>query len=621
MKMNYFNISLLSNKTSKMHYTYTLLLALLSPIFIFSQTGPGGVGSTDGNSSLEFWYTAEGESYVNNALVGSITDRSGNTRTLTGAGGQRPKFNSITTGANNMPSLLFNGGQGLKSTYKGNSNENMSFGIMFSYTSNSKLNIAVQHGGRNTIAISKDKTYTDFVGKNDHTSTMLATSDWTFHAKTFANTGTNTGTNTNELKFYVNNTNTDNFPYSIENRTSDTWIGRNGTALGGGDGFVGGIAEVYKFSKVLNAAEQIIIANYLAAKYNVTLTTHDIYDKDDAANGNYDFDVAGIGRVDASNLHNDSQGTGIVRILNPSDLGDDEFLIWGHDNGIQQAIETIDVPLTVLARFDRVWRVSEVNRSNTAVDVGAIDIRFDLTGLGTVTPSDLVLLVDTNNDGFFINETPILGAVSLGGGIYQFPGVTAIKNNVRFTLGTINPSQTPLPIELLNFSATPVDNKHVYIDWQTASERNNDFFTIERSKNGKDWEEVDRMNGAGNSSSILSYDLIDYDPFSEVSYYRLKQTDFDGQFEYFQIKSVNFKGSIKKSLDLFPNPFQDQITIKGSSEELANIIIYNVLGKDITKLTKTMVKSENKIVIDLSMLANGVYYIISKNTNNKVYKQ
>ncbi len=94
----------------------------------YAQTGPGGVGSDDGTSSLEFWYMAQGESFSNGDLVGSVTDQSGNGRTLTAAGGERPSFTSTTAAANNMPSFLFNLNDELETTYNGNSNENMSFG-------------------------------------------------------------------------------------------------------------------------------------------------------------------------------------------------------------------------------------------------------------------------------------------------------------------------------------------------------------------------------------------------------------------------------------------------------------------------------------------------------------
>lgn len=188
-------------------------------------------------------------------------------------------------------------------------------------------------------------------------------------------------------------------------------------------------------------------------------------------------------------------------MLNPSNLGNDEYMIWGHNNGDLEASETTDVPGIVKARLDRVWRVSEVNESGITVDVGGVDIRWDLTALGAVTASDLRLLIDTDNDGVFLDETAISGATSLGGGIFEFSTVSGVTNNLRFTLGTINTGQTPLPVELVYFDASISDNKTVNLIWQTASEVNNNFFTIERSRNSIEWEIISVVKGAGNTGN------------------------------------------------------------------------------------------------------------------------
>ncbi|PKR80526.1 hypothetical protein CW751_09125 [Brumimicrobium salinarum] len=91
----------------------------------------------------------------------------------------------------------------------------------------------------------------------------------------------------------------------------------------------------------------------------------------------------------------------------------------------------------------------------------------------------------------------------------------------------------PLPIELISFSADESAFKNqVDLNWSTASEKNNDFFTLEKSTNGKDWELLKTLNGAGNSTHTLKYRWTDQSPYSGISYYRLKQTDFDGKFSY-----------------------------------------------------------------------------------------
>ena len=181
-------------------------------------------------------------------------------------------------------------------------------------------------------------------------------------------------------------------------------------------------------------------------------------------------------------------------------------------------------------------------------------------------------------------------------------------------------TEVPLPVELINFIAHVQDN-WVNLKWQTASEINNDYFTIEKSQNGVVWEQTKKINGAGNSSSQLSYSTVDRQPFLGVSYYRLKQTDFDGQFEYSQIRSINIELSDNSQIEIYPNPTNNKITVMGNQNELEDIIIYNTLGQDVTLLTQQIENNKIKVVIDLTKLSSGIYYIKTKTTANKLYKQ
>jgi hypothetical protein len=105
-------------------------------------------------------------------------------------------------------------------------------------------------------------------------------------------------------------------------------------------------------------------------------------------------------------------------------------------------------------------------------------------------------------------------------------------------------STTTLPIELLNFDAKPQGNE-VITSWTTASETNNDYFTLERSADGNTFEKIGTVSGAGNSTSMLNYSETDTSPLPGTSYYRLKQTDYDGKYSYSQMVSVDFTSSNK----------------------------------------------------------------------------
>lgn len=284
-----------------------------------------------------------------------------------------------------------------------------------------------------------------------------------------------------------------------------------------------------------------------------------------------------------------------------------------------------DVPTGVEARLDRLWRVSEVNSSGAGVNVGDVDMSFDLTGLGSVTVTDLRLLVDTDGDGVFNDETVgtggvIDGATSLGSDIYQFAGVSAISDNLRFTIGTTNVSQTPLPIELISFTISYVGDMHVELAWKTAVEINNDYFTIERSIDAINWEEVERIDGAGDSNMVLSYFVTDNNPYQGVSYYRLKQTDFDRKFKYSETRRIDLQ-RLLPVVNIYPNPASDIVTIEGDISGLKEVQVYDLLGQNVSDKIILNETSDLRVVIDISGLNEGVYCLKTKSTTNLLYKK
>jgi len=603
-----------------------ILLILSLPLVSYSQTGPGGVGTNDGTSTLKIWYNASSSDvYTTGSLIDSIINSAGiNALNIYETGAQRPTL--VNGVVNGFDEISFSGTNRLRT------------GLTLTTT-----NFVTNQASSFVVCRADNTTQASSVYTTDPLGSTRFSNHIPWAGTVYYDIGTCCGTSARiQVGGLTGLTSYSYWSYDA-NPTTGKQLYRNGALLqnsantttysshatqrfniggntSGTNGFVGDVAEVIIFTTKINTAQRIIIENYLSAKFNITSSANDLYDEDNVGNGDYDFDVAGIGRVDATNIHNDAQGTGIVRILNPTGLDDDEFLIWGHDNGFLGTFGSTDFPVPLQGRWFRTWRVSEVNSSSTAVDVGNIDVRFDLTGLGSVTASDLRLLVDTDNDGVFADETPIAGATSIGGNVYQFTGVSAIANNLRFTLGTINISQTPLPIELISFNATVTENNLVKLDWNTASEINNDYFTVQRSKNAIMWENLITIDGAGNSSTLLNYETTDFNPYSDVSYYLLKQTDFDGEFSYSNIVSVDIQNSATNQIEIYPNPTENQITIVGNSNELEIINVYNILREDITYQV-TVEKNKQKIVLDLSELSSGIYYIKTKTTANKVYKQ
>jgi len=170
-----------------------------------------------------------------------------------------------------------------------------------------------------------------------------------------------------------------------------------------------------------------------------------------------------------------------------------------------------------------------------------------------------------------------------------------------FTLADLS-GVNPLPIELVDFTATN-NQDAVDLYWQTASEINNDYFTIERSADGENFNEILTQQGAGNYSGLLSYYDVDRSPLSGVSFYRLKQTDFDGEYSYSGVIKVN-RESTDVNFSAYPNPVNDIITIRTDLTEFT-LLIYSADGRLINKI-------ENQSKVDLSSYSNGIYnFVIS----------
>lgn len=396
---------------------------------------------------------------------------------------------------------------------------------------------------------------------------------------------------------------------NVPNYTSDLYVGilRGHTGTGiNVSRFNGYMAEVIIYNQVLNGAQRIIVNNYLAAKYGTSLGSLDLYAQDLAANGNFDFDVAGIGRTTTTNTHLTARGTGIVEITGSTSAGLDqnEFLFWGHNNGVLGTWNEFDRPATIQGRWGRTWRVSEVTTAGAATDVGAVNIVFDLSGLGNVNPDHLRLLVDSDNNNAFGNNTPIGGASSLGGGRYQFTGVTALTNGVRFTLGTTNTGDTPLPITLIDFHAEEEGPASVRLDWSTASEQDNDHFEVERSDDANAWWTVAQVAGAGTSAGVLHYSAEDDALRGTTTYYRLRQVDLDGTSTLSDVVTVvSAEGA---GPTVFPNPATDAVHIALPGGALGRVELLDLQGRIVRTLDAS---GDGTTTLPLHGLGAGPYLL------------
>ncbi len=140
--------------------------------------------------------------------------------------------------------------------------------------------------------------------------------------------------------------------------------------------------------------------------------------------------------------------------------------------------------------------------------------------------------------------------------------------NTLFSLGSSDP--TVLPVEWLSFQANEKDGK-AHLKWSTATELNNDYFQIERSSNGIEFETIGQVDGAGNSSAALHYEYVDHNPTYPYCFYRIKQVDFDGGFDYSSIVRLDLNNASEKKLSVYPNPVEsDEVYINIDFQKLVN---------------------------------------------------
>ncbi|MFK7810730.1 MAG: T9SS type A sorting domain-containing protein, partial [Saprospiraceae bacterium] len=150
-----------------------------------------------------------------------------------------------------------------------------------------------------------------------------------------------------------------------------------------------------------------------------------------------------------------------------------------------------------------------------------------------------------------------------------------------FELSVHNPT-APLPVELLRFSANTIDSE-IILDWATASEENNDYFIVEHSTDGRAFTPIEQVRGNGTTNDIQQYTYVDEDPFFGENYYRLKQVDFNGDFEYSGVVVANVSFTSDQFL-LFPNPgyTKDVTTLRWTDEVDTKdlvILVTNTLGR------------------------------------------
>lgn len=188
-----------------------------------------------------------------------------------------------------------------------------------------------------------------------------------------------------------------------------------------------------------------------------------------------------------------------------------------------------------------------------------------------------------------------------------FNGYPSLANMPLCMQNAFDIISAPLPIELAYFGGYN-ENENNYLQWTTASEVNNYYFEVERSNDLKTYNRIGKVPGNGTTSVQHTYTFTDINAPAGISYYRIKQFDFNGDFEYTYIISVERRTNILTA-KIFPNPSNDLISIK-SDENLNWEITSLALGTD-------LIRMDNTLEVDISSLPAGIYLVKLFNSMNE----
>ena len=262
-----------------------------------------------------------------------------------------------------------------------------------------------------------------------------------------------------------------------------------------------------------------------------------------------------------------------------------------------------------------IWTVTP----NVALTAGSYAITLGGTGYtnGVTDARNYVVLKRNNSSSTwgFYGDNGISTAVA---GV-----VTATAGNITgfsdFAIGIASGDvPTTLPVKLIDFTAKATD-RAVVLTWKTASELNSEKFLIERSTDGKSFESIGVVASKGTTTNLSTYSYQDEQPAKGYNYYRLKQLDFNGDFEYSEIKSVKFDLMIAAAkLSIYPNPVSSSFRLS-NTEQLAKFVeVYDFSGKQLAKISNLANEFSLPVQLNSGMYLVKVVYQNNTTSQHKI---
>lgn len=243
------------------------------------------------------------------------------------------------------------------------------------------------------------------------------------------------------------------------------------------------------------------------------------------------------------------------------------------------------------------------------------DLTFDISIGGANNEyqwfKDEVAIDGANSASYSITNAQVFDA-----GVYTVGVTNTSVNNITIWRRNIYVnSNIQLPVELTRFTGK-VSDLFVVLNWETESETNNDFFVLERSKDGIHFEEIGQVDGAGNTTKVSYYSFIDKEPLTGDNYYRLSQMDYDGRQSFSEVIVIEYIGV--KTFLIYPNPVVNTINFALDSENQkeVEILVVDPLGKTVINAKRNLIVGRSYLHIDADKLGKGIYFLYVKDHGN-----
>lgn len=601
--------------------------------------GPGGIPT-----GLAFWTKANAvvSAPANNTAISTWDDWSGNTRNATQAtSGNMPVYrDNATDNINYNPVLNWDGTDdhmviNSNGVLSDGDNNYAVYAVIAPDNSNTdvdpgKILFAGSWGPNNFCSF--DVRGPGSINDSWNTNDLIVTGQWasleplicTFNYGSQQRTMYKNGTLIGSLNTLVSRSSTDaNSAIGVQLTANLEYYG-------------GKIAELVSYKNASHAtASREYIESYLGIKYGRTLPHH-YY----AAAGSviytvtapYNRNIIGIGRDDLTSLIQKQSKTtddstriykGTLATTNNANsatfLSDVSYVLMGDNAGklCNTPASNAEVPAAcnLYSRLEREWKVTNTNFAET-FNVAITLNNCAQPSIVTFNTSHLRLLVD--DDGNFSNGGTSCYANGDGTGVaiaYSNPVITVtgisnthIANNTTryITIASTN-SLTPLPVELLSFTAV-CDGGKVELDWSVATETNNKQYEIERSNDGILYTTIATIAEQGTNMQQHRHHYSDDPEEGQQYYYRLKQVDLDNTVTYYKtLVSVNAQcEDTGADVSLFPNPANESVVIKTNYKSPVSVEIMNDCGQLVYSGT---VAGDSEERISTAHFAQGIYVV------------